>query len=210
MAETIEVGVTDLENKSAGKLALSKDVFGLPPRADLLQRYVIWQLAKRQQGTHKSKTYGEVAGSTRKIIKQKGSGGARHGGIRAPQFRGGGKAFGPVPHSHAIDLPKKVRKLALKTALSTKLAEGKLKVVDAAVLKDAKTKDLAGKLKGLGLESALLIDGKAVDENFARAARSLRNLDVLPEQGANVYDILRRDTLVLTKAAVEALEARLK
>ncbi|WP_370153344.1 50S ribosomal protein L4 [Ferrovibrio sp.] len=206
----MEVGVTDLENKSAGKLALSKDVFGLPPRADLLQRYVIWQLAKRQQGTHKSKTYGEVAGSTRKIIKQKGSGGARHGGIRAPQFRGGGKAFGPVPHSHAIDLPKKVRKLALKTALSTKLAEGKLKVVDAAVLKDAKTKDLAGKLKGLGLESALLIDGKAVDENFARAARSLRNLDVLPEQGANVYDILRRDTLVLTKAAVEALEARLK
>jgi large subunit ribosomal protein L4 len=210
MAETIEVGVTDLENKSAGKLALSKDVFGLPPRADLLQRYVIWQLAKRQQGTHKSKTYGEVAGSTRKIIKQKGTGGARHGAIRAPQFRGGGKAFGPVPHSHAIDLPKKVRKLALKTALSVKLAEGKLKVVDAAVLKDAKTKGLAGKLKGLGLESALLIDGKTVDENFARAARSLRNIDVLPEQGANVYDILRRDTLVLTKAAVEALEARLK
>ena len=210
MAETIEVGVTDLENKAAGKLALSKDVFGLPARADLLQRYVIWQLAKRQQGTHKSKTYGEVAGSTRKIIKQKGTGGARHGAIRAPQFRGGGKAFGPVPHSHAIDLPKKVRKLALKTALSVKLAEGKLKVVDAAVLKDAKTKVLAGKLKGLGLESALLIDGKALDENFARAARSLRNIDVLPEQGANVYDILRRDTLVLTKAAVEALEARLK
>lgn len=210
MAETIEVGVTDLENKSAGKLALSKDVFGLPPRADLLQRYVIWQLAKRQQGTHKSKTYGEVSGSTRKIIKQKGSGGARHGGIRAPQFRGGGKAFGPVPHSHAIDLPKKVRKLALKTALSTKLAEGKLKVVSDAVLKDAKTKGLAGKLKGLGLDSALLIDGKVLDENFARAARSLRNIDVLPEQGANVYDILRRDTLVLTKAAVEALEARLK
>ncbi|MFC3677585.1 50S ribosomal protein L4 [Ferrovibrio xuzhouensis] len=206
----MEVGVTDLENKSAGKLALSKDVFGLPPRADLLQRYVIWQLAKRQQGTHKTKTYGEVSGSTRKIIKQKGSGGARHGGIRAPQFRGGGKAFGPVPHSHAIDLPKKVRKLALKTALSTKLAEGKLKVVSDAVLKDAKTKGLAGKLKGLGLDSALLIDGKVLDENFARAARSLRNIDVLPEQGANVYDILRRDTLVLTKAAVEALEARLK
>ncbi|WP_300296543.1 50S ribosomal protein L4 [Ferrovibrio sp.] len=210
MADTIEIAVTTLENKASGKLTLSKDVFGLPPRADLLQRYVIWQLAKRQQGTHKTKTYGEVAGSTRKIVNQKGSGGARHGGIRAPQFRGGGKAFGPVPHSHAIDLPKKVRKLALKTALSTKLAEGKLKVVDNAVLQVGKTKELAGKLKGLGLESALVIDGKTLDENFARAVRSLRHVDVLPEQGANVYDILRRDTLVLTKAAVEALEARLK
>lgn len=210
MTETIEVAMTSLDNKAAGKVALSKAVFGLPPRADLLQRYVVWQLAKRQQGTHKTKTYGEVAGSTRKIVAQKGSGGARHGGIRAPQFRGGGKAFGPVVRSHAIDLPKKVRKLALKTALSTKLAEGKLMVVDAAVLKAGKTKDLAGKLKGMGLASALFIDGKAVDENFARAARGLRSFDVLPEQGANVYDILRRDTLVLTKAAVEALEARLK
>ncbi|HEX6957641.1 MAG TPA: 50S ribosomal protein L4 [Ferrovibrio sp.] len=210
MAETIEVAVTTLENKASGKLTLSKDVFGLPPRADLLQRYVIWQLAKRQQGTHKTKTYGEVEGSTRKIIKQKGTGGARHGGIRAPQFRGGGKAFGPVVRSHAINLPKKVRKLALKTALSTKLAEGKLKVLDSAVLSAGKTKDLAGKLKGLGLDSALVIDGKTLDDNFARAARMLRNVDVLPEQGANVYDILRRDTLVLTKAAVEALEARLK
>lgn len=210
MTETIEVAVTSLDNKAAGKLSLSKDVFGLPARADILQRTVVWQLAKRQQGTHKSKTYGEVAGSTRKIVAQKGSGGARHGGIRAPQFRGGGKAFGPVVRSHAIDLPKKVRKLALKTALSTKLAEGKLVVLDKAVLSASKTKDLAGKLKQLGLASALFIDGKDLDNNFALAARSIRNIDVLPEQGANVYDILRRDTLVLTKAAVEALEARLK
>lgn len=210
MTETIEVKVTSLDNKASGTLALSKDVFGLPARSDLLQRTVIWQLAKRQQGTHKSKTYGEVSGSTRKIVNQKGSGGARHGGIRAPQFRGGGKAFGPVVRSHAIDLPKKVRKLALKTALSVKLAEGKLLVLDAATLGGAKTKDLAGKLKALNVDSALFIDGKTLDNNFALAARSLRNIDVLPEQGANVYDILRRDTLVLTKAAVEALEARLK
>lgn len=210
MTETIEVAVTNLDNKAAGKLTLSKDVFGLPARADILQRTVVWQLAKRQQGTHKTKTYGEVAGSTRKIVAQKGSGGARHGGIRAPQFRGGGKAFGPVVRSHAIDLPKKVRKLALKTALSTKLAEGKLIVLDQAVLSAGKTKELAGKLKSLGWANALVIDGKVIDNNFALAARSLPNFDVLPEQGANVYDILRRDTLVLTKAAVEALEARLK
>jgi len=210
MTDTIELAIIDLDNKDAGKVSLSKSVFGLPPRADILQRTVIWQLAKRQQGTHKTKTYGEVAGSTRKIVAQKGSGGARHGGIRAPQFRGGGKAFGPVPRSHAIDLPKKVRKLALKTALSTKLAEGKLKILSVAELSAGKTKDLAGKLKGLGLDNVLVIDGKAVNENFARAARALRSIDVLPEQGANVYDILRRDTLVLTKAAVEALEARLK
>jgi large subunit ribosomal protein L4 len=210
MTETIEVKVTDLDNKASGTLALSKDVFGLPARADILQRMVIWQLAKRQQGTHKTKTYGEVAGSTRKIVAQKGSGGARHGGIRAPQFRGGGKAFGPVVRSHAIDLPKKVRKLALKTALSVKLAEGKLLVLDQASLGASKTKDLAGKLKLLGLQNALFIDGKTLNDNFALAARSIRNIDVLPEQGANVYDILRRDTLVLTKAAVEALEARLK
>jgi len=210
MTETIEVKVTSLDNTASGTLALSKDVFGLPARADLLQRTVIWQLAKRQQGTHKSKTYGEVSGSTRKIVNQKGSGGARHGGIRAPQFRGGGKAFGPVVRSHAIDLPKKVRKLALKTALSVKLAEGKLLVLDAATLGGAKTKELAGKLKAMNVDSALFIDGKVLDNNFALAARSLRNIDVLPEQGANVYDILRRDTLVLTKAAVEALEARLK
>ncbi len=210
MTETIEVKVTDLDNKASGTLALSKAVFGLPARADILQRMVIWQLAKRQQGTHKSKTYGEVSGSTRKIVNQKGSGGARHGGIRAPQFRGGGKAFGPVVRSHAIDLPKKVRKLALKTALSVKLAEGKLVVLNDTAIGAAKTKELAGKLKTLGLQSALVIDGKTLNDNFALAARAIRNIDVLPEQGANVYDILRRDTLVLTKAAVEALEARLK
>lgn len=206
----MDLKITTLGGKDAGKVELSDEIFGLDPREDILQRVVRWQLAKRQQGTHKAKGRAEIARTGAKMYKQKGTGRARHHSARAPQFRGGGKAFGPVPHSHAIDLPKKVRKLALKTALSTKLAEGKLKIVDAAVLKAGKTKELAGKFKGLGLESALVIDGKTVDENFARAVRMLRHVDVLPEQGANVYDILRRDTLVLTKAAVEALEARLK
>jgi large subunit ribosomal protein L4 len=185
-------------------------VFGLRPRGDILQRMVVWQLAKRQAGTHKSKTYGEVEGSTRKIYKQKGTGQARHGAIRAPQFRGGGKAFGPVPRSHAIDLPKKVRKLALKTALSAKLADGKLVVWDDAKLAEGKTALLAKMLGKLGLHSALVIDGPLLDGNFVRAAANMAGIDVLPQQGANVYDILRRDTLVLTRAAVEHLEARLK
>ena len=210
MAETIEVAVTTLENKASGKLTLSKDVFGLPPRADLLQRYVIWQLAKRQQGTHKTKTYGEVAGSTRKIIKQKGTGGARHGSARVPQFRGGGRAFGPVVRSHAHDLPKKVRVLALRHALSAKAKDGAIVIVDKASIKDAKTKGLAKQFGKLGWESALIIDGAEVEVNFANAARNVPNVDVLPVQGINVYDILRRKTLVLTKAALDALEARFK
>lgn len=206
----MELQVTTLDGKSAGSVTLKDDVFGLEPRADILHRMVRYQLLKAMAGTHDVKHRSEGVRTGKKFVKQKGSGGARHGGIRAPQFRGGGKAFGPVPRSHAIDLPKKVRKLALKTALSTKLAEGKLKIVDAATLSVGKTKDLASKLKVMGLESALVIDGKVLDENFARAIRAIHNVDVLPEQGANVYDILRRDTLVLTKAAVEALEARLK
>jgi large subunit ribosomal protein L4 len=206
----MEAKVTNLDNQSAGTIELADEVFGLEPRADILQRTVVWQLAKRQQGTHKSKTYGEVEGSTRKIYRQKGTGGARHGAIRAPQFRGGGKAFGPVPRSHAIELPKKVRKLALKTALSTKLAEGRLLVLDEAKLAEAKTGLLRQKLDGLGLASVLIIDGPELDANLVRAARNLDHIDVLPQQGANVYDILRRQTLVLTKAAVQHLEARLK
>lgn len=206
----MEAKVTNLDNKAAGTIELADAVFGLPARSDILQRAVIWQLSHRQQGTHKTKTYGEVTGSTRKIYKQKGTGQARHGAIRAPQFRGGGKAFGPVVRSHALDLPKKVRKLALKTALSAKLAEGKLIVLDEAKLSAAQTKTLAKKLGGFGFSSVLFIDGPLLDVNFARAAANLPHVDVLPQQGANVYDILRRDTLVLTKSAVEHLEARLK
>jgi len=206
----MQAKVLTLENKAAGSIELADEVFGLKPRADLLQRTVVWQLARRQAGTHKSKTYGEVAGSTRKIYRQKGTGQARHGAIRAPQFRGGGKAFGPVVRDHAIELPKKVRRLALKTALSAMLAEGRLIVLDEAKLAAPKAADLAKLLARLNLHSALFIDGAEVDANFARAAANLPLIDVLPQQGANVYDILRREKLVLTKAAVGHLEARLK
>ncbi len=206
----MQAKVLTLENKAAGSIELSDEVFGLKPRADLLQRTVVWQLARRQAGTHKTKTYGEVTGSTRKIYRQKGTGQARHGAIRAPQFRGGGKAFGPVVREHAIELPKKVRRLALKTALSSMLAEGRLIVLDEAKLAAPKAADLAKLLAKLKLHSALFIDGAEVDANFARAAANLPRIDVLPQQGANVYDILRREKLVLTKAAVGHLEARLK
>ncbi len=206
----MKCSVTTLENKSAGEIELNDSVFGLPVRADLLGRMVNWQLAKRRAGTHKVKGRSEVSGSTRKITRQKGGGGARHGSIRAPIFRGGGIVHGPVVRDHNIDLPKKVRKLALKTALSSKAADGKLVVLENAEVKDAKTSALSKQLGSLGWGSVLVIDGAAVNENFARAARNIPGVDVLPQQGANVYDILRRDTLVLTKDAVEALEARLK
>ncbi len=202
--------VTTLDNKSAGAIDLADEVFGLGPRADILQRMVNWQLAKRRAGTHKTKKVGEIAGSTRKIYRQKGTGRARHATRRAPQFRGGAATFGPVLRDHAHGLPKKVRKLALKTALSSKQAAGKLMVIDAAKLKEPKTKSLADKLEKLGLSRVLFIDGHDVDDNFSRAAANLVGVDVLPQQGANVYDILRCDTLVLTRAAVEHLEARLK
>jgi len=206
----MEAKVTNLKAEDAGTIELADTIFGLQPRPDILHRMVIYQLAKRQAGTHKSKTYGEVKGSTAKIYKQKGTGRARHGAKRAPQFRGGGKAFGPVVRSHASDLPKKVRKLALRTALSVKQAEGKLVVLDDAKLAEGRTKVLSQMLGKLGWQSVLLIDGPALDTNMVRAAANLPQIDVLPQQGANVYDILRRDTLVLTRAAVEHLEARLK
>lgn len=206
----MKADITTLDAKKAGSLELDDGIFGLPPRADLLQRMVRWQLAKRQAGTHKTKTTGEVRGSTRKIVRQKGSGGARHGSRKVSQFRGGATVFGPVVRSHAHGLPKKLRKLALKTALSAKQASGKLVVLDAAALDEAKTKVLVAKLGKLGWGSALIIDGAETDPNFARALTNIPNVDLLPSQGANVYDILRRDTLVLTKAAVETLEARLK
>ena len=201
--------VTTLENKSAGDIDLSEDVFGLPVRADILHRMVNWQLAKRRSGNHKVKVVNEINGSTRKIMNQKGGGRARHSTRKAPQFRGGATTFGPVVRDHAHGLQKKVRKLALKTALSSKQADGKLIVVETATLKEPKTKTLSAVLGKLGLSKALFIDGPEVDANFARAAANLVGVLVLPQQGANVYDVVRCETLVLTRAAVEHLEARL-
>ncbi|MEE8189343.1 MAG: 50S ribosomal protein L4 [Kiloniellales bacterium] len=202
--------VTTLDNKSAGEIELDEAIFGLEPRADLLARMVNWQLAKRRAGTHKVKGRSEIVGTNTRMYRQKGTGRARHGPPKVGLFRGGGRAFGPKVRDHSHKLPKKVRKLALKTALSSKAADGKLIVIEAAKVKEAKTAELAKKLGKLGWGSALVIDGAAVDESFARAARNIPGLDVLPEGGANVYDILRRDTLVLTKDAVQALEARLR
>ncbi|MDH3596388.1 MAG: 50S ribosomal protein L4 [Rhodospirillales bacterium] len=206
----MKCAVTTLDNKKAGEVVLDDAVFGLPLRADLLSRMVNWQLAKRRAGTHKVKTRSEVSKSTRKVYRQKGTGRARIGAGDVSQYRGGGTVFGPTPRDHAHKLPKKVRKLALKTALSAKAADGKLIVLEAAELKQGKTKELAEKLGKLGWSSVLVIDGAAVDDGLARAAHNLPGIDVLPQIGANVYDILRRDTLALTKEAVEALEARLK
>ena len=206
----MKASIISLDNKSVGDIELDDAVFGAPVRKDILARAINWQLAKRQAGTHKVKGRTEVNGTGKKPYKQKGTGHARQGSLRAPQFRGGGVVFGPLVRSHAFDLPKKVRRLALRTALSSKQAEGKLIVVDAASLKDAKTGSLAKQLGKLGWGTTLVIDGASVDENFARAARNLQGIDVLPQIGANVYDIIRRDTLVLTKAAVEQLQERLK
>ena len=205
----MKCAVTTLDNEAAGEIDLADAVFGLPARRDILARTVNWQLAKRRAGTHKVKDRGEISGSKQKLHRQKGTGRARAGAGKGPQFRGGGTAFGPVVRDHSHDLNKKVRKLALKTALSVKLAEGKLVVLEAAKVEAPKTGALARKLENLGWASALVIDGASVDEAFARAARNLPGIDVLPQQGANVYDILRRDTLVLTRDAVQALEARL-
>jgi large subunit ribosomal protein L4 len=199
-----------LDAKKAGSVELSDEIFGLTPRADILHRMVRYQLAKRQAGTHKVKTRRETSYSTKKIYRQKGTGGARHGSRNAPIFRGGGVYKGPTPRSHAHDLTKKFRKLGLKHALSAKVAAGELVILDVADLKDAKTNVLAKTIKNLGWKRTLVIDGVEVNENFALAARNIDSVDVLPSMGANVYDILRRDTLVLTKAGLEALEARLK
>jgi large subunit ribosomal protein L4 len=206
----MKCAVTTLDNKKAGEIDLDDAVFGLSPRADILARMVNWQLAKRRAGTHKVQGRSDVAGTTQRLYRQKGTGRARHGPPKVAQFRGGGRAFGPVLRDHAHKLTKKVRKLALKSALSAKAADGKLIVLDAAKVKTSKTGELARRFGALGWSSALVIGGATIDEGFARAARNIPGVDVLPEQGANVYDILRRDTLVLTKDAVEALEARLK
>ena len=206
----MKCAVKTLDNKPAGEIDLDDAVFGLPARADLLSRTVNWQLAKRRAGTHKVKGRSEISLTKAKFGRQKGGGRARHGARSANVFRGGGRAHGPVLRDHAHDLPKKVRKLALKTALSAKAADGNLIVLDSAKAAAGKTADLAKKLDALGWASVLVIDGAQVDQGFARAARNLPGVDVLPQIGANVYDILRRETLVLTKDAVEALEARLK
>ncbi len=202
--------VTTLDSKKAGEIELDDAVFGLPVRKDILARMVNWQLAKRRAGTHKTKGISDISGTTKKPYRQKGTGRARQGSLRSPQFRGGAIIFGPVVRSHAHGLPKKVRRLALKTALSSKQADGKLVVLDAATVKAGKTNELAHRLAKLGWRSVLLIDGPKPDEHFQRAAANIPGIDVLPQQGANVYDILRRDMLVLTKDAVQHLEARLK
>ena len=207
----MKLDVIKLDGGKGGSIELPDDIFGIEEiRADILQRMVTWQLAKRRSGIHKIQVRNEVSRTGKKMYKQKGTGGARHGSARVPQFRGGGRAFGPVVRSHATDLPKKVRALALKHALSAKAKDGGLIVIDNAQIKDAKTKALVGHFSGLGLTNALIIDGAEVHAGFATAARNIPNIDVLPIQGINVYDILRRQKLVLTKAAVDALEARFK
>ena len=205
----MKLDVIKLDGGSAGSIDLDEALFGLEPRADILHRVVRWQRNNAQQGTHKVKTRSEVSYSTKKIYRQKGTGGARHGSKGAPIFRHGGTYKGPTPRSHAHDLTKKFRKLGLKHALSAKQAAGELVIVDTIEVKDAKTGALAKMVGALGWKRALIIDGAEVNENFARAAANIATIDVLPSMGANVYDILRSDTLVLTKAGVEALEARL-
>ena len=206
----MKLSIKNLENEDVGEIELSDSVFGAAVRRDILARMVNWQLAKRRAGTHKTKGISEIQGTTKKPYKQKGTGRARQGSLRSPQFRGGAVIFGPVVRSHAFGLQKKVRRLALRSALSAKQAEGKLMVLDAAQLADGKTRVLGERLAKFGWDSVLIIGGATLDENFARAARNLPKVDVLPQQGANVYDILRRDMLVLTREAAEHLEARLK
>ena len=206
----MKADVIKLDASSAGEVELSDEVFGLEPRADVLHRVVRWQRARQQQGTHKVKTRSETSYASKKIYRQKGTGGARHGDRNAPIFRKGGVYKGPTPRSHEHDLPKKFRKLGLRHALSSKAQSGNLIVLDSAELEVPKTAALAKAAKELGWKRVLVIDGAEVNENFARAASNLAGVDVLPSIGANVYDILKRDTLVITKAGVEALEARLK
>lgn len=205
----MEVAVTTLSQKDAGKIDLVASVFEQPVRKDILHQVVLWQLAKRRQGTQSTKTRSEVKATGRKMYKQKGTGRARHGSADVPQFRGGGRAFAPKPRDHGHDLPKKVRKLGLKSALSAKLAEGRLVVLDEAKLGEPKTKQLAESVAKHGWGRTTLIDGAEIDNNFQLAARNLVGVKVLPSAGANVYDILHGDTLVLTKSAVAALEERL-
>jgi len=205
----MKADIHTIEAKTAGEIELADHIFGLEPRADIIHRVIQWQLNKRQQGTHQAKSRGEITRTTKKLGPQKGSGGARHGSRKSGIFVGGGKAFGPRFRSHETSLNKKIRALGLRHALSSKAKDQSLVILDSAA-SDGKTKTLVKAFEQLGLSNALIIDGAAVNESFAKAARSIPNIDVLPIQGINVYDILRRDTLVLTKAALDALEARFK
>jgi len=206
----MDLVINTFDGKEAGKLKLSREIFGLDSREDLLQRVVRWQLVRRQQGTHQSQSRADVSRTGAKMYKQKGTGRARHSSARAPQFRGGGKAHGPVSRGRAYDLPKKVRALGLRHALSVKMKAKDLIIVDELSVREGKTKALVIGFAKLGLENALLIGGKEIDVSFSHAASNIPNVDVLPVQGINVYDILRRGKLVLSKAAVEALEERFK
>ena len=206
----MKLNVINLDGGKAGSIDLDDALFGLVPRADILHRVVRWQRSKAQAGTHSTLTRAEVSYSTKKIYKQKGTGGARHGSKKAPIFRHGGVVKGPQPRSHAHDLPKKFRALGLKHALSAKAAAGELIIIDAIAMAEAKSSILAKAAKELGWKRVLIIDGAELNENFVMAARNIAGIDVLPTMGANVYDILKRDQLVITKAGVAALEARLK
>jgi large subunit ribosomal protein L4 len=205
----VQKDVINLASETVGSVDLDDAIFAVPVRADILARTVNWQLAKRRAGTHKTKLRGEVARTTKKPYKQKGTGRARQGSTKGPHMRGGAVVFGPLPRDHGVDLPKKVRRLALKCALSAKLADGSLVVLDKAELAEPKTRVLAQQLAGLGWQKPLIIDGAAVEGNFRRAAKNIVGVDVLPTMGANVYDILRHGTLVLTLAAVDKLKERL-
>jgi large subunit ribosomal protein L4 len=205
----MELTVTSLDGETMGSVTLKDEIFGLEPRPDILHRCVVWQLAKRQRGTHAVKNRADITRTGKKMYKQKGTGSARHGSARVNLFRGGGRSFGPVVRSHAIGLPKKVRALALKHALSAKAKDGGIIVLEKASITEAKTKELKARFANLGLHNALIIDGAEVEAGFRLAARNIPNIDVLPVQGINVYDIMRRTKLVLTKAALDALEARL-
>jgi large subunit ribosomal protein L4 len=206
----MKLNVVDFANKQVGTIDVADEVFGAPMREDILARMVHYQLAKRRAGTHKTKGISDISGTTKKPFPQKGGGRARQGSLRSPQFRGGAVIFGPVVRDHGYKLPKKVRALALRTALSGKQAEGKLVILDEAKVSGAKTSALAKNLRANGWSSVLIVDGPEPNGDLARAAANIPHVDVLPSQGANVYDILRRDILVLTKSAVEQLEARLK
>lgn len=206
----MKIDVTSLDGSQAGSIELNDAIFGLEPREDLIARMVHYQLAKRRAGTHKAKGRAEIARTGKKLYKQKGTGNARHGSARVPQFRGGGRAFGPVVRSHAHDLPKQVRALALKHALSAKAKDGAIVVFNEAQVASPKTKALKENFDKLGLTNALIVDGAELQSNFFLAACNIPEIDVLPVQGINVYDILRRQKLVLTKAAIDALEARFK
>jgi len=206
----MKLKVTTLDNAEAGEIELADEVFGVDVRRDVLARVVNWQLAKRRAGTHKTKSRGEITGTSKKAYRQKGTGRARRGNLKTNIMRGGGTVHGPVPRDHGHDLTRKFRQLGLKTALSAKAADGQLVVLDAAKVETHKTAELVRRLAALGWTNALIIDGTEVDALFQRAARNIPGIEVLPQQGANVYDILRREQLVLTRNAVEALEARLK